>query len=178
MAQAVNEGHGGDCRPRWHLWGAIGLSLVAVGGNRALSEWREAHAFLINTTESLPNWAFVIHKNKGPLRGDYLFFMPPRSALVVRHFGAKAQPFGKLVYGMPGDMVSHDGATVAINGKPVARMKPRTRLGEPLTPGATGRVPAGCYYVGTPHKDGFDSRYAEIGFVCARQVIGTGFPIL
>ena len=121
MAQAISEAQQGGWRPRWHLWGAIALTLVALGGYRTLSEWHASHAFLINRTQSLPNWAFAIHKNKAPLRGDYLFFMPPRSALVVRHFGAKAQPFGKLVYGMPGDMVSHNGATVAINGKPVSQ---------------------------------------------------------
>ena len=57
-------------------------------------------------------------------------------------------------------------------------MKPRTRQGEPLTPGATGVVPAGCLYAGTEHPDGFDSRYAEIGFVCGRQILGVGTPIL
>ena len=86
--------------------------------------------------------------------------------------------FGKIVYGMPGDTISHAGSEVAVNGRTVARMKPLTRFGEPLTPGATGVVPPGCYFAATPHKDGFDSRYAEIGFVCARQVIGTGEPIL
>src|SRR3546814_5500352 len=27
---------------------------------------------------------------------------------------------------------------------------------EPLTPGAIGAIPAGCYYAGSPHPDGFD----------------------
>ena len=58
------------------------------------------------------------------------------------------------------------------------RQKTIEVFGEPLTPGATGVVPPGCYFAATPHKDGFDSRYAEIGFVCARQVIGTGEPVL
>lgn len=178
MAQAASDMPATGWRPRWHLWGALGLSLVALGSYRAISEWRDAHALLINRTDSLPNWAFVIHRTTAPLRGDYVFFTPPKTALVRRHFGEQAQPFGKRVYGMPGDIVSHDGATVAINGKPVAHMKAKTRWGEMLTPGTTGPVPLGCYYVGTPHKDGFDSRYADIGFVCARQIIGTGFPIL
>ena len=86
--------------------------------------------------------------------------------------------FGKIVYGMPGDVVAHDGAVVTINGAPIARMKLRTRAGEPLTPGAIGTIPAGCYYAGSPHPDGFDSRYAEIGFVCGRQLIGVGEPVL
>lgn len=67
---------------------------------------------------------------------------------------------------------------MTINGKPVGRMKPQTRDGEPLTVGAVGAIPAGCYYVGSPHPDGFDSRYADIGFVCARQIIGIGKAIL
>jgi type IV secretory pathway protease TraF len=38
--------------------------------------------------------------------------------------------------------------------------------------------PGGLLFCRTPHKDGFDSRYADIGFVCARQIIGTGEPLL
>ena len=68
----------------------------------AISDWREDHALLINTTESLPNWAFLIHRNKLPARGDYVFFDPPASELVRAHFGPKPQMFGKIVYGMPG----------------------------------------------------------------------------
>jgi len=26
--------------------------------------------------------------------------------------------------------------------------------------------------MGSPHPDGFDSRYAAIGFVCAKQIVG------
>ena len=39
-------------------------------------------------------------------------------------------------------------------------------------------IPRGCYFVGTPHKDGFDSRYAAIGWICMRRVFGTGTAIL
>jgi conjugal transfer pilin signal peptidase TrbI len=39
-------------------------------------------------------------------------------------------------------------------------------------------VPRDCYYVGTDHPDGFDSRYAEIGFACRKAILGTGTPIL
>ena len=35
-----------------------------------------------------------------------------------------------------------------------------------------------AYYLGTAHKDGFDSRYADIGFVCAGRIIGTGDSLL
>ena len=178
MATAASEAGARGWRPRRRLWAALGLF---VGGSvllTAISDWREHHAFLINTTPSLPDWAFLIRLGALPARGDYIFFAPPPSALLRRHFGATPQPFGKIVYGMPGDVVTHRGPLVLIDGQPVARMKPLTRFGEPLTPGAIGPVPAGCYFAGSPHKDGFDSRYAEIGFVCRSQIVGVGVPIL
>ena len=144
----------------------------------ALSGWRDDHVFLINASDSLPNWAFLIHRGQLPGRGDYVFFEPPASALLRRHFGPKPELFGKIVYGVAGDVVAHRGAVVTVDGKAVARMKPLTKAGEPLTPGAVGAIPTGCYYAGSPHRDGFDSRYAEIGFVCRRQIIGVGEPIL
>ncbi|WP_150294383.1 S26 family signal peptidase [Sphingobium estronivorans] len=178
MAQAVGNALAPRWRPRKRLWLLLGMGLAGWAVYGALREWRNAHAFLINRTDSLPNWAFLIHRTKKPARGDYIFFTAPTNALVTRHFGASPPMFGKLVYGMPGDVVSHQGAVVRVNGRPVARMKARTRWGEVLTPGPTGVIPQDCYYVGTPHKDGFDSRYAEIGLVCVRQIIGTGEPVL
>jgi len=165
-------------RPRKRLWAALGLTVVGSIALSALSAWRDNHVLLINVTESLPNWAFLIRRTHAASRGDFVFFDPPHGDLVRRHFGTKPQMFGKIVYGMPGDIVAHRGSIVLINGKPVARMKPRTRFGEPLTPGAEGAVPANCYFAGSPHPDGFDSRYAEIGFVCSRQIIGIGEAVL
>lgn len=162
-------------RRRWLLLTGAVLLCLALS---ALQHWRSSHLLLINLTQSLPNWAFLVERDRVPARGDYIFFQPPPGALLRRHFGERRQPFGKLVLGMPGDVVAHQGALVTINGRAVVTMKPRTRLGEPLTPGHTGPVPRGCYFAGSAHKDGFDSRYAEIGFVCSRQIIGTGVPIL
>lgn len=178
MATAVSDAPAPSWRPRKRLWGMLGALLVGSIVLTAVSDWRDTHAFLINTTDSLPNWAFVIHRNQLPARGDYVFFDPPSTPLVRRHFGTKPKMFGKIVYGMPGDVVGHDGPNVTINGKTVARMKPLTRFGEPLTPGVVGAIPQGCYFAGTPHKDGFDSRYADIGLVCRKQIVGTGEPIL
>ena len=66
--------------------------------------------------------------------GELVFFDPPAHPLVKRHFGSKPHMFGKIVYGVPGDVVSHRGAYVLINNQTVAHMKPLTRFGEPLTP--------------------------------------------
>lgn len=165
-------------RPRKRLWALLGVALVGVAAYSGIADWRDSHVLLINTTDSLPNWAFIVRRNQTPGRGNYMFFDPPWSALVRRHFGAKPRMFGKIVYGMPGDVVGHRGALVTINGRPVAHMKALTKSGEPLTPGAVGTIPSGCYFAGSPHRDGFDSRYAEIGFVCRRQIVGVGEPVL
>ncbi|WP_210359041.1 S26 family signal peptidase [Sphingomonas beigongshangi] len=178
MAAAVSDTAVAGWRPRKRLWALFGGLVVGSVVLGAISDWRDDHTLLINTTDSLPNWAFVIHRNKVPARGEYVFFDPPPSELVRRHFGAKPQMFGKIVYGVPGDVVAHWHRAVTVNGRVVGYTKPRTRSGEPLALGPTGVIPAGCYYVGTPHKDGFDSRYAAIGFACRRQIVGTGEAVL
>jgi len=76
------------------------------------------------------------------------------------------------------DVVTREDGVVRINGGQVARLKRVSSRGEPLAPGPTGRIPEGCYYLGTEHKDGLDSRYADIGFVCAKSIIGTGDSLL
>ncbi|MFV3561791.1 S26 family signal peptidase, partial [Mycobacterium tuberculosis] len=96
-----------------------------------------------------PNWAFFVHLHHTPAKDDYVFFAPPANPLVQRHFGPTSGPFGKRVIGMPGALVEHRGSYVYVDGVRVAHMKPLTRTGEPLTPGPIGRVPRGCYYVGT-----------------------------
>lgn len=178
MATAANDVAHLRWRPRKRLWGALAVAVIGGAGLSAVSTWRDDHLLLVNATDSLPNWAFVIHRRQLPQLGQFVFFDPPHGALVRRHFGVKPQLFGKIVYGLPGDVVAHQGTLVTINGKPIGRMKPRTRSGEPLTMGATGPIPRGCYYAGSPHPDGFDSRYAEIGFVCSRQIVGVGEAIL
>lgn len=75
-------------------------------------------------------------------------------------------------------MVTREGSVVRINGAEVSRLKLVSSRGEPLKPGPTGRIPEHCYYVGTEHKDGLDSRYADIGFVCSARIIGTGDSLL
>lgn len=182
MATPVSEaGSTPPRRPSARRWSACGMLASFVGiciAYAAIADWRTRHLLLINSSDSLPNWAFVIERGVTPKRGDYVFFDPPSNALVKRHFGSNPQMFGKIVYGMPGDIVAHRGAIVTINGDPVATMKSHSRFGERLTLGMTGTIPAGCYFAGTPHPDGFDSRYADIGLVCARQIIGTGEPVL
>lgn len=163
---------------RRRRWGVLLGIAVAGTGYAGLASWSEAHVFLVNQSTSLPNWAFLVERHRVPRRGDYVFFDPPASALLERHFGRDHRPFGKIVYGVGGDQVTRRGRLFLVNGRPVAIAKPRTLRGEPLDIGPTGTVPRGCYFVATPNKDSFDSRYALIGWICGRQLIGTGKAIL
>jgi conjugal transfer pilin signal peptidase TrbI len=161
--------------PRWRTLAALGAAGLAWA---AIRDWSQDHAFMINASESLPNWAFFVDKRAVPTRGQYVFFRVPATPLIKAHFGKHPAPFGKLVYGMAGDLVTREGSNVLVNGVRVAQVKPVSKRGEILRPGPLGRVPEHCYFVGSPHKDGFDSRYGDIGWVCARQIVGTGVPVL
>jgi len=181
MAKAIDLPSGASVlarRPwRERIRSAAVLGLVAIAFE-ALDDWHDRHAILINASESLPTWALLVETGRFPARGDYVVFDPGHDPLVAKHFGKHPKPFAKIAYGVPGDLVTRDGARVLVNGTEVSRLKPLTRQGEALVPGPIGRVPPGCIYAGTPHKDGFDSRYAAIGFICHDRLIGTGEPVL
>ena len=151
---------------------ALPLALASVAA------FRDDHALLINASPSLPNWAFWLDRNAPIDRGTLIFFEAPRSELVARHFGESPQLFGKRVLGVPGDNVSHRGPDVFINGRKVATRLLATRLGIVLAPGPEGTIPPGCYYAGSDHPRGLDSRYAAIGFVCRGRIFGSGRAIL
>ncbi len=143
-----------------------------------LDAFSKSHAFLINASPSLPNWAFWLDKKTPITRGSLIFFEPPKSKLVQSHFGKEPQMFGKRVLGIPGDVVRHEGAQVFINDKAIATRLEKTRLGVSLTKGPEGVIPEGCFYAGTNHPRGLDSRYSEIGFVCSKRIMGSGRAIL
>ena len=94
MATAANRVEALRWRPRTRMWGMLAVAVAGTLGFGAIGEWRDGHALLINTTDSLPNWAFLIQRHKLPARGDYVFFDPPPGELLRRHFGAKPQMFG------------------------------------------------------------------------------------
>ena len=161
--------------PRLALWAALGAGTLGLA---ATSQFARDHALMINASPSLPYWAIWLDRAGTPKRGDLIVFVPPRSALMIRHFGAKPVPFGKRVLGVVGDRVTEKDRMYSVNGKPVALAKPASRLGEPLALGPTGKIPKGCYFVGAEHKDSFDSRYAAIGWICQPQMLGIGSAVL
>lgn len=157
------------------LWGGLGAGALALS---SLAAFAQGHALMINVSPSLPYWAIWVTRGAPVHRGDVILFDPPTSPLLVKHFGAKPKPFGKRVSGVPGDIITEQNRIYFVNGEAVAKAKLESRLGEPLALGPTGRVPKGCYFVTSEHKDGFDSRYAAIGWICGPRILGVGRPIL
>ncbi|MEE4208879.1 MAG: S26 family signal peptidase [Parvularcula sp.] len=158
----------------------VGIAVLCAiaAGLTSLASWRDTHALMINATDSLPNWAFFVETGQFPKRGEYVVFHPGTDPLTVKYFGQKPAAFVKIAYGLPGDRVTRAGTDVLVNGTVVASLKPLTKRGDPLEAGPVGGVPEGCVFAATPHKDGFDSRYAHIGFVCRDRLVGIGQPIL
>ncbi len=148
-------------------WGLAYLLLAAAG------LWFGAYyRFGLNVTESLPYRLFLIHKGELPARGQYMAF---------RWRGGGTYPAGatfvKVVAGMPGDVVSRVDRDFFVNGQAVGHAKSISRQGSQLEPGPTGTLPAGAYYVRTPHPDSLDSRYALTGWVSQTQLIGRAYAI-
>lgn len=157
------------------LWGGL---IAGLFGLSSLSAFARDHALMINASPSLPYWAIWLERGTMPKRGEIIVFDPPASELLSAHFGTEPKPFTKKVFGVAGDRVTQKARTYFINGKVVAKAKRQSRKGEPLALGPTGVIPNGCYFVGTDHIDGFDSRYAAIGWICRPRVLGVGRAIL
>lgn len=169
----------GAQRARWvRLYSGLILVFGGIALYQSISSWKASHAFLINASPSLPNWAFVLETKAPPGRGELIFFRPPTSPVLVNNFGDKPHVFGKIVYGVAGDVVSRRDRLFFVNSRPVALAKTHSRRGEPLALGPVGVIPNGCYFAASPHKDGLDSRYAIIGWICRDRILGTGTPVL
>ena len=149
-----------------------GAAVVIAGreGAAAMARYR----FGVNETTSLPNWAFIVdHENRQPGRGDTVEFLAPPN----RYYPNDA-PFIKHVYGVPGDVVSRRGREYFVNGRDVGYAKERSQAGFLTTLGPVGVIPPDHYFVGTPMKDSFDSRYGEIGWIPRARIVGVAASIL
>lgn len=127
-----------------------------------------------NATDSLPGFIYVVQAGELPAsRGEAVAFRP-----AANRFYPERMVFVKKVLGLPGDRVTRTGRDFFINGAYVATAKWRARSGEPLIPGPAGVIPAGAYFVWTPHPDSYDSRYEDIGWVPAERVVGRARRLL
>jgi hypothetical protein len=85
---------------RRRAWTIVGVGAFLLTSFQAISWWHDNHAFLINATDSLPYWAFLLEKKQPAEVGEFIFFKPPPSKLLATHFGAGEHLFGKRVFGV------------------------------------------------------------------------------
>ena len=126
----------------------------------------------INLSHSLPQKVWLIRFSQNPKKGDYVLFKAPLSV----GLGEDGTVI-KQVIGVPGDTVLRIDRDFFINGSYVAKAKAFSHQQEPLEPGPQGLLTEGQYYVWTPHKDSFDSRYAKMGWIDASQLLGVAYAL-
>ena len=158
----------------WRKVGAAAIVLVAAltlkTGQEVLTRYRVG----FNETDSLGNWGYIVDTQKRqPARGNLVAFVVPDN-----EYYPTGSSFVKRVAGVPGDVIERRDGQVFVAGSPVGLLKTHDRSGRPVEPGPVGIIPTGKIYVAGDHKDSLDSRYAVIGLVDSRRIIGIGEPIL
>jgi conjugal transfer pilin signal peptidase TrbI len=148
-------------------WGIAYLAIVA-----AALLFKGHFVFGINSSTSLPQRVFLIHKGEAPERGQYVAF---------RWQGGGLYPAGttfvKILAGVPGDTVTRNERDFFVNGEFVGKAKTQGRSGTPLEPAAVGVIPPGRYFVRAPHPDSLDSRYEPPGLITKDQMIGRAYAL-
>lgn len=127
-----------------------------------------------NVTDSLPGRVFLIVKTQHPAVGQKTAFYPPANPYYPREVF-----FTKIMVGKPGDVISHQGRDIFLNGKKIgtslefdsSRHRPLQMIGD-------GVIPPGHYFVWTPHPRSYDSRYADIGLISDAQILGRAYRLL
>lgn len=150
-------------RRNWYYWLATAIAAV----------WFVNHyTVAINLSPSLPQKIFVIDIGSPVTRGDLAAFRWRGG-----HGYDKNMIFVKEVKGIAGDTVKRNGQDFYINGEYVSKAKKVSLKGEPIAPGPEGVIGANEYYVATPYKDSFDSRYAEVGWIKESEIVGRAYAI-
>lgn len=125
-----------------------------------------------NTNHSVAGYVFLIVKNQVPAKGKLVAFWPPKNDFYNDIW------FVKYVQGEPGDLVERRGQDFYINGIYVSTAKTTSLKGVTLKASESGEIQSGYYFVGTGHKDGFDSRYEQIGLISKNSFIGSAYRLL
>lgn len=156
----------------WRTVALLALVTPAILGVKAAHAWRADHYMSFNWTHSLPYVAFVVDRGADPIVGDYVDFIPPANPYY------SDVSFVKLIVAGPGDDVECRGREFYVRDELVAVAKTTSQEGDPLQQGPCGTVPYGSYFVVTPHKDSYDSRYEDIGYVTRDRIRGVARPVV
>lgn len=156
-----NNGYPIQFRNRF-LKGALIIGLCA-GLNCLISPWVKIG---FNLGHSVDGLIFIILKKEKPIKGELMAFWPPENRFYKNIW------FVKNVKGIEGDVVKRVDRKFYLNNEFIGEAKERALNGWILRPGREGIIQKGQYFVWTPHKDSYDSRYKEIGWISSDRVIG------
>jgi conjugal transfer pilin signal peptidase TrbI len=147
----------------WQIYLALGAFLLIF-----------QHYFTLgyNNTPSIPMNFFVVIKGAEVHRGDVMVFHWKGDR---RH--PQGELFVKYVKGVPGDVVTVKGSEFFVNGKSVGQAKARDHYGELLQPNQPGTLGPDEYYGYGTHPKSMDSRYAKVGYIHRRDILGRAIPI-
>ena len=143
----------------------VSITMLAIA---LCSPW-----YITNIDQSLPGLFYQIERGELPKRNDVAGISVPQNP-----YYPEGAPFLKIIRGVPGDVVTCDGRRFFINGVYAGEAKEQTQRGNPLTLGPTGVIPPDSYFVWTHHKDSYDSRYGEVGWVTTQHILGTARRVL
>ncbi|MBF0206930.1 MAG: S26 family signal peptidase [Oligoflexia bacterium] len=139
------------------------------GSVYVLSHWYDIR---YQYTDSIPGKIYLIVKNKIPQKGDLVAFWPPPSNIY------KHTCFIKYVKGIAGEFIKREGLRFYLNSEFIGEAKKYSLKGLPLFPSEGGVILKDHYFVWTPHKDSYDSRYKDIGTISSANIIGTAYRLL
>lgn len=123
-----------------------------------------------NNSESLPGSIFLVIKNGEINRGDLVAFYPPKNPNYKTWFV-------KYLVGLPGDKVREYNRDFFINDRFIGRAKEYSKQGIKLEKTTSRVIEKGFFFMWTPHKDSYDSRYQDIGLIPSDRVIGRAIRI-
>lgn len=151
-----------------HLKRTVILTGIVISVAAGVSHYQATadQVFVMNYTESLPHWAFIINRKISPRVGDMVFFIPPQN----RFYGGR--PFVKWIAAGPGDNILIIEQKLFINGEYFCELLKVAKDGSPLHPGREGVIPSGQYFIYSKHERSYDSRYEVIGWIPAHKIIG------
>lgn len=123
--------------------------------------------FKFTTTPSLPGYIYLVMGKEAYTCGDTVAFVVPKGNpyFPERHWIKK-------LMGCPGDVISHKGRSILINGVLAGDIKRFSFSGKPLFRIQDGVIPKGKFYAWAPHFDSYDSRYASLGLIDKKAIFG------
>lgn len=163
QADVIKQWRLADFRRRFYRL-LMGLAVVGL----LLSGLSPFAQLAWKATDSLPGYVFILNKTIHPKQGELAAFWAPANPYYPKELW-----FTKYIRGVEGDVISHKGRDVYLNGQFVGTALERdSGRGRPLAMTPDGVIPHGYYFMWTPHPHSYDSRYSDIGLISDDKIRG------